>query len=69
MQYQRLSDADDVEATVTALPADVASPSPGSVPRRRILRALSGVAAGAVVLLGLSSCGGEEDEGDEEEDD
>jgi ferric-dicitrate binding protein FerR (iron transport regulator) len=69
MQYQHRSDADDVEAAVTALAPDVPSSSPSSVPRRRILRALSGVVVGAAVLLGLSSCGGEDDEGDEEDDD
>ena len=44
------------------------------VPRRWVLRALTGVAVGGVMLVGLAACGGEgggggEDEEDEEEDD
>jgi hypothetical protein len=37
------------------------------VSRRRLLRALPGVAIGVVALLGLTSCGGEDDEEDEDD--
>jgi hypothetical protein len=37
--------------------------------RRWLLRALSGAVVGAVILVGLTACGGEgEDEGEEEDD-
>jgi hypothetical protein len=39
------------------------------VPRRWLLRSLSGAVLGAVILVGLTACGGEgEDEGEEEDD-
>jgi hypothetical protein len=40
----------------------------GSVSRQWFLRALPGAAIGLVVLLGLTNCGGEGDEGDEDDD-
>ena len=38
------------------------------VSRRRLLRALPGVAIGLVALLGLTGCGGEDDDDDEDDD-
>lgn len=74
MPFQHRSDEAATDAVVPALEsASVTSPLIPR-PRRQILRALSGVAVGSVVLLGLASCGGEDEEGNgggdgEEEDD
>ena len=65
MQHQDPS----AEDAVAVLATEASSPTSTSVPRRRLLRALSGVAIGALALAGLTSCGGEGEEDDEEEDD
>ena len=39
------------------------------VPRRWVLRVVTGAAVGVVTLVGLVACGGEGDEEEEEEDD
>lgn len=67
MPYQERS-----AAPGTAIPVrerEASSPVPVNVLRRRLLRALSGVAVGFVMLGGLAACGGEDEEGGEEEDD
>jgi hypothetical protein len=67
MQHQSRSITDDI--TVPALGAETPSPWPTPVPRRRLLRALSGLALVVVTLVGLTGCGGEDGDGDEEDDD
>jgi hypothetical protein len=61
------------EVDVDLVPAhaqEASSTLPISVPRRRLLRALSGAVMGVAVLGVLSSCGGGDGEdGDEDEDD
>lgn len=77
MQRQQRSGESDVDVTIPTLEQEAVEASPLPRPRRQILRALSGVAMGAMVLIGLASCGGEDGEGngngagdeDEEEDD
>ena len=52
-------------------PSDEPNPAPGAVPRRWVLRVVTGAAVGAVALVGLAGCGGGgdgEDEEDEEDD-
>ena len=44
------------------------SPAAGSFSRQWLLRALPGAAIGLLALLGLTSCGGEGEEGDEDDD-
>jgi hypothetical protein len=48
-------------------PSDEPSLAPGMVPRRWVLRVVTGAAVGVVTLVGLAACGGEGGEGDEEE--
>ena len=67
MQHQRRSIAEDI--TVSALATEASSPWPTPVPRRRLLRSLTGAAVLVVALVGLTSCGGENGDEDEENDD
>jgi hypothetical protein len=65
---QRSIHADtDVTASVTARLAETGNRATAPMPRRRLLRLVSGIAVAASTLLGLAACGGEED--DEEDDD
>jgi hypothetical protein len=52
--------------TVTDAALEPSSLAPRSLSRRWLLRALPGAAIGLVALLGLTSCGGEGDEGDDD---
>lgn len=70
MEHQSQPAEDTIADPAHATEASSLSPTP--VPRRRLFRALSGIAVGVVALVGLTSCGGEggeEDEEDEEDDD
>jgi hypothetical protein len=53
---------------VTGAAPEPSRPATGSVSRRWLLRALPGAVIGLVALLGITSCGGEGGEGEEEDD-
>lgn len=65
---QRSIHADnDVTASPPARLAETGHRATAPMPRRRLLRLVSGIAVAASTLLVLAACGGEED--DEEDDD
>jgi hypothetical protein len=53
---------------MTDHPPDFGYRAPATVPRRWVLRALTGAVLGGALLTGLSGCGGEDDDDDEDDD-
>ena len=65
-QLPSVDRANAIPAARTAAPYD---PTPASVSRRGMMRFLPGIAVVAMTGLVLTGCGGDEDDGDDEDDD